>query len=192
LKITTLKGAAEFAFDRHIQAEQQSKQQFMNTPELRQACASRLEAALPQVKQLSAFVGFDGFVDEIIHVVDKRESAGKFTRVATIAALAERLARAAGQSTNVELVSTRTKLGGNGPIMANALASFGMKVTYLGNLGLPEIHPVFQDFTRRAEVHSIADVARTDALEFDDGKIMFGKHAPLNDVNWANLQSRFG
>jgi hypothetical protein len=76
--------------------------------------------------------------------------------------------------------------------MANALASFGMKVTYLGNLGLPEIHPVFQDFTRRAEVHSIADVARTDALEFDDGKIMFGKHAPLNDVNWANLQSRFG
>ena len=164
----------------------------MNTPELRQACASRLEAALPQVKQLSAFVGFDGFVDEIIHVVDKRESAEKFTRVPTIAMLAERLARAAGQSTNIELVTAITKLGGNGPIMANALASFGLQVTYVGCLGLPEMHPVFHDFTKRATVVSIAEVARTDALEFDDGKVMFGKHSSLKDVNWANLTRHFG
>lgn len=164
----------------------------MNNPELRQACASRLETALPQVKQLSAFVGFDGFVDEIIHVVDKRESAEKFTRVPTIAMLAERLARAAGHSTNVELVPALTKLGGNGPIMANALASFGMQVTYVGCLGRPEIHPVFHDFAKRATVVSIAEVARTDALEFDDGKVMFGKHSSLKDVNWENLTKHFG
>ena len=68
--------------------------------------------------------------------------------------------------------------------MANALASFGMKVTYLGNLGYPNLHPVFADFAKHAEVHSIAEPGHTDALEFEDGKIMIGKDSSLNEVNW--------
>ncbi len=148
----------------------------MNTPELREQCAQRLLAGAADAGRMTAFVGLDGFVDEILHVVDKRESADSFQRLPTIAQLAERLAAAAGKSTNIELVSHLTKLGGNGPIMANALASFGLKVTYLGILGYPNLHPVFADFAKRAEVHSIAEPGYTDALEFDDGKIMLGKH----------------
>ena len=49
---------------------------------------------------MTAFVGLDGFVDDILHVVDKRESADKYLRLPTIAQLAERLAGAAGRSTN--------------------------------------------------------------------------------------------
>ncbi len=97
-------------------------------------------------------------------------------RLPTIAKLADRLAAAAGKSTNIELVNQITKLGGNGPIMANALASFGLQVTYLGMLGYPKLHPVFGPFAQRAEVHSIAEPGHTDALEFEDGKIMLGKH----------------
>src|SRR5213075_565122 len=115
--------------------------------------------------QMSAFVGLDGFVDDILHVVDKRESAERYLRLPTIAQYAVRLGAAAGSSTNVELVSQLTKLGGNGPIMANALASFGLKVTYLGNLGYPNLHSVFDEFATRAEVHSIAEPGHTDALE---------------------------
>src|SRR5215471_3317878 len=141
---------------------------------------------------MTAFVGLDGFVDEILHVVDKRESAEKYTRLPTIAQYARRLDAAAGRSTNVELVSQLTKLGGNGPIMANALASFGLKVTYLGILGYPNLHPVFADFARRAEVYSIAEPGYTDALEFEDGKIMLGKHQSLKQMNWENIKMRFG
>jgi sugar/nucleoside kinase (ribokinase family) len=141
---------------------------------------------------MTAFVGLDGFVDEILHVVDKRESADKYLRLPSIAQLAQRLAAAAGRSTNVELVSQLTKLGGNGPIMANALASFGLKVSYLGILGYPNLHPVFADFAQRAEVHSIAEPGYTDALEFEDGKIMLGKHQSLKQMNWQNIKSRFG
>jgi sugar/nucleoside kinase (ribokinase family) len=141
---------------------------------------------------MTAFVGLDGFVDEILHVVDKRENAEKYSRLPTIAQYAERLAAAAGRSTNVELVSQLTKLGGNGPIMANALASFGMKVSYLGILGYPNLHPVFADFAKRAEVHSIAEPGYTDALEFEDGKIMHGKHQSLKQMNWDNIKNRFG
>jgi sugar/nucleoside kinase (ribokinase family) len=160
--------------------------------ELREQTASELQSAASRVNAMTAFVGLDGFVDEILHTVDKRESAEKYSRVPTIAKFAERLAAAAGHSTNVELVSQLTKLGGNGPIMANALASFGLKVTYLGILGYPNLHPVFAEFAKRAQVHSIAEPGYTDALEFEDGKIMLGKHQSLKQMNWANIKSRFG
>jgi len=164
----------------------------MNNPELREQTASQLLAAADSVRRMTAFVGLDGFVDDILHVVDKRENAEKYTRLPTISQLAERLAAAAAKSTNVELVSQMLKLGGNGPIMANALASFGLKVTYLGILGYPNLHPVFADFAKRAEVHSIAEPGYTDALEFEDGKIMLGKHQSLRQMNWENIKSRFG
>src|SRR4051812_22913219 len=127
----------------------------MNTPEMRETTAARLSRAVSEISQMTAFIGLDGFVDEILHVVDKRESAEKYLRLPKMLQFSERLAGAAGRSTNLELVTQVTKLGGNGPIMANALASFGLKVTYLGNLGYPNLHPVFADFARHAEVHSI-------------------------------------
>ncbi len=144
------------------------------------------------MNHFQAFVGLDGFIDEIIHVVDKRSGIEEFQRVPTIKKLAERLAAAAGKSTNIELVTQLTKLGGNGPIMANALASLGLRVTYLGALGYPDLHPVFKKFAECAEVHSVAEAAHTDALEFEDGKLMLGKMVPLNDMNWPNIQERFG
>ena len=164
----------------------------MNTAELREQTAALLSAGIDRASHMTAFVGLDGFVDEILHVVDKREDAEKYSRLPTIAQLAERLAAAAGKSTNIELVSQLTKLGGNGPIMANALASLGLKVTYLGILGYPNLHPVFADFAKRAEVYSIAEPGYTDALEFEDGKIMLGKHQSLKQMNWDNIKTRFG
>ncbi len=143
----------------------------MNTPELRERCAQKLLAGETAAKKMSAFVGLDGFVDEILHVVDKRDGADSFQRLNTISKLGERISAAAGQSTNIEIVNRVTKLGGNGPIMANALVSFGLKVTYLGNLGWPNLHPVFVDFSKVAEVYSIAEPGHTDALEFEADQI---------------------
>ena len=163
----------------------------MNTPALRQRCVAQLQAAAGQSAHLNAFIGLDGFVDEIFHVVDKRESADKYQRLAGMAGWGERIRAAAGKSTNIEFVNQMTKLGGNGPIMANAMASFGMKVSYLGNLGYPNLHPVFADFANRAEVISIAEPGYTDAVEFEDGKVMLGKHQSLKQVNWENIKSRY-
>lgn len=163
------------------------------TQDRRNECAGRLAAAAGQVPALRAFVGLDGFVDDILHVVDKRQNAEKWTRLSKMAQWGDRISVAAGRSTNIELVSQMMKLGGNGPIMANALASFGLKVTYLGVLGYPTIHEVFQkEFTQRAEVHSIAEPGYTYAVEFEDGKVMLGKHQSLKDMNWAHIEERYG
>jgi sugar/nucleoside kinase (ribokinase family) len=160
--------------------------------EFREHCAAKLLTLVGTASSLRAFVGLDGFVDEIIHVVDKRADAESYDRLPTIQALSDRVGGASGKSTNVELVTQRTKLGGNGPIMANALARLGIKVTYVGALGYPIMHPVFNEFARRAEVHSIAEPGRTDALEFDDGKVMLCKSVQLNEITWQNVQARFG
>ena len=160
--------------------------------ETRERCAATLLAAVDRISHLTAFLGLDGFVDKIIHVVDKRDGAESFQRLPTISKFAERIAAAAGHSTNIEVITERTKLGGNGPILANALASFGLKVTYLGALGYPNIHPVFHEFARRAEVYTIAQPGQTDAFEFEDGKLMFGKMVSLNEITWPNIQARFG
>jgi len=164
----------------------------MNASELREQCARQLTTLIGKAAGFNAFVGLDGFVDEIVHLVDKRENAQEFTRLPTIASFAERLAGAVGRSTNIEVVTQRTKLGGNGPIMANALATLGLKVTYVGALGYPNLHTVFEQFSKRAVVHSIAEPGYTDAAEFFDGKIMFGKSTSLAEITWENIDKRLG
>ncbi|NLK07974.1 MAG: carbohydrate kinase family protein [Firmicutes bacterium] len=136
------------------------------------------------------FVGLDGFVDEIIHVVDKRLDFEKYTRVETLAELGDRISRAAGLSANIELIPKQIKLGGNGPIMANALRNFGVNITYSGCIGYPDINPVFKELADACETYSICEPGHTDALEFTDGKLMMGKIEILKEVNWDNIVER--
>ncbi len=117
----------------------------------------------------------------------------RYEAMKTIDVLGDKILAAAGQSSNYELLVKQTKLGGNGPIMANALAAAGLPVTYIGNLGYPAMHPVFAELAKRAkEVISIAEPGHTDALEFEDGKLMLGKHQTLGDISWENLLQRVG
>jgi fructose-1-phosphate kinase PfkB-like protein len=163
-----------------------------NKPDLRAKCAAYLREHAEKVPDLTAFVGLDGFVDDIVHVVDQRQDAENYTRLNTITDMANRIGQAAGVSTNIELVSQRTKIGGNGPIMANALAGFGIHLTYLGTLGYPNLHPVFEEFGKRTEVHSINIPGHTNAIEFHDGKIMASLLTPLSEVTWELICERFG
>lgn len=138
-------------------------------------------------------IGFDGFIDSIIQIVDKRHDAHRYQPIPTIEAFGRRIAAAAGQSTNFEMVTTLRKLGGNGPIMANALAAAGQDITYVGALGLPEPDPVFEELVdRAAEVHSVDEAGATDALEFGDGKLLMGKYAHLADLGYETIRQRLG
>jgi hypothetical protein len=165
--------------------------------EIARSTAAKLAAA--ELGGLRAVMGFDGFVDEIIDVVDKRQSHDRYERMATIAQFAQKISAAAGQSCNFELVTVYRKLGGNGPIMANALATAGVGVTYIGTLGsAPEgggkggVDAVFADFASRATLLPMAPPAHTSALEFSDGKLMLGNLAPLSQVTWERLVELFG
>jgi sugar/nucleoside kinase (ribokinase family) len=164
----------------------------MNQRQLLLSTARALKQRAVAPSQLCAFVGLDGFVDEIISVVDQRQSPASFTRVTTISQFARRIADAAGRSASIELVVERVKLGGNGPIMANALASLGAATTYVGALGAPRIHEVFRALQQQARVISVAEPGHTKALEFDDGKIMLGTLESLHGLTWQRLIREIG
>jgi len=154
-----------------------------------------LAAALEGKKgfNLSMTIGLDGFVDEIVHLVDKRQDYANFTRIPTIAEWGARISRAAGLSTNMEMVTVQTKLGGNGPILSNALLEYGVELTYVGNLGVPDIHPVFKPMAEKAKaVYSLANPGHTDAAEFEDGKVMLGKHFTLKEITWDAMKAAMG
>lgn len=154
--------------------------------------ADRLRASAGGLKSVRAVIGMDGFVDSIIDVVDTRDSFEQYSRMETIERLGRKIINAAGKSANYEFVVTHKKLGGNGPIYANALAIAGLDIDYIGSLGLPAPDPVFADFAKLARLHSLCEPGYTDALEFADGKLLLGKITHLAQVNWESLLQRVG
>jgi sugar/nucleoside kinase (ribokinase family) len=154
---------------------------------------SSLREARSQSLVKRAVLGLDGFVDTIVTPVAQRSGQGDdFTPIRTIPEFAQRIAGAAGKSTNIEFYPLMDKLGGNGPIMAYALLAAGMDITYIGALGKPSIHPVFLDFATRAEVFSLCEPATTTAVEFGDGKLMFGQLRTLDDITMEGIESVMG
>lgn len=163
------------------------------------SAAAKLERAADTLRSLPVLIGFDGFIDSIIHAVDQRRNPGPdgYTRLRTIDQFAQRVAAAAGKSANIELVVKEDRFGGNGPLMAGALGRAGAAVTYVGAIGAiekpSELHPIYGGFSAVCErVVPVAPPARTDALEFDDGKIMLGRPENVQSIGWDSLVADIG
>lgn len=155
---------------------------------------ARLAECLPALsgRDKNACIGLDGFVDQILYVVDQRTDCGSYSRVETMADYGRKIVEAAGLSMNVELVPISTKPGGNGVIMAQAASRLDIHTTCIGAMGKGELHPVFQPLRREAELISYAAPARTEALEFFDGKIISSTLESLNSVTWDSLVEAVG
>ena len=137
---------------------------------------------------MNSVVGLDGFVDKIVTPVDKRHGLQQnFDAIETIDALGSRISAAAGKSANIELFPRFDKLGGNGPIMANAHVSLGLAVRYIGALGHPSIDPVFEEFASKTNAVSLANPGITTALEFKDGKLMLGNTSSLEEIDFPRI-----
>lgn len=153
-----------------------------------------LEEKRGRISSKSGLVGFDGFIDKIRQPVSQRYGSGSedFTPIATITEFGERILRAAGKSTNIELFPQLEKLGGNGPILASGLLAGGLKLRYIGALGKPDIHPLFKDLAEKTQAVSVAEPGITHALEFSDGKIMLGETASLAEISFDAMMSQLG
>ncbi len=138
----------------------------------------------------NACIGLDGFVDRIIRVVDKRRSAGECSYVRTLADYGRLISDASGFSLNVELICEKSQLGGNGPIMAYALARLGRDVSCIGAFGLPRPAAEFEKLEKLARLYSLSEPARTDDYEFDDGKIIASTLNSLNALDWNAITEK--
>lgn len=137
----------------------------------------------------SCFIGFDGFTDEIIYAVDKRTSHSEYKTIKNMADFGNRIISAAGKSCNIELVSRQKKLGGNAPIMANALLQGGHRIIFAGAIGLPKkIEPIFEEMASRCEkTYPLSPSGYSQAIEFEDGKVILGKFTDLLEIDYNTL-----
>lgn len=156
------------------------------------AAADALASRKSAMRSKKCLIGFDGFVDEIIHAVGTRKNKSEYQRITTINEFAARVASAAGKSANIELVPQLEKIGGNGPLMSMAASGMGCQVTCIGLLGYPDIHPVFRPLQGICKVVSVGQPGHTDALEFLDGKLMMGKLNTIKDMCWSRLVEAVG
>jgi sugar/nucleoside kinase (ribokinase family) len=153
---------------------------------------SELKNNAVHVSQLKCFIGFDGYVDQIIRIVKKRSSLTEYALFQKIEHFSTFLQENNGKSAGLEIISTESKLGGNAPIMANSLARQGVQTVCIGTLGEPETHAAFADLTEICTTISVGMPAVTYAFEFQDGKLMFGDVASLNQMDWIMLKHKVG
>jgi hypothetical protein len=148
-------------------------------------------SARSRLAGIRAIVGFDGFVDILARVVKDRDLEGRERYYASTREFGEAIA-AAGGSRSLELVRTALKAGGNMPIVASSLGSYGIGVSCIGALGYPIRHPAFDSLPATCESLCFADPAQTTALEFDDGKIMLAEMSGLHEATWEVVKERVG
>jgi len=139
-----------------------------------------------------ATIGIDSAIDKIVRVVhSKSEENGKIF-FNDIAQFGNHILSKSGMSCGIELVQKFIKVGGNAPIMSNALGALAVKVNCVCPLGMPEIDPIFKNLSSNCYLYSIGNPAYTIAVEFQDGKIMLGQVEFLDEVNWNTMKEVLG
>lgn len=133
--------------------------------------------------------GFDGYVDTV-RVVGTDTADGTDESIDTLASLRDRIAAAvdADSSLSLDWHARGTRAGGHVCHLARAWDRLGYDPTLLGMLGHPR-HPQFETEFGHLETYSLGEPGYTDAMEFDDGKLMLNEEGDIRQFDWATLRS---
>lgn len=141
-------------------------------------------------KKFNIFMGFDGFVDKILRPV-KEKNCETTVMFQTMQEFSEYLNEKSGKSCSIDMELVQTKIGGNVPIVANALGNLGCHVTCVGAFGYPEIHPIFEEMSDNCSLNSVAEPGYCSALEFDDGKLMLSTNSSIDSMDYKKIVETF-
>jgi len=150
---------------------------------------NKLEAYAFLPIRFRAFIGFDEFIDKIQKAI-KLKNGQENIFFESIKAYAHHLDNLSGRSGQVEIVTSQTKFGGNAPILSNTFAYLGVKSICLGSLGFPQLHPLFKSMRQDIEMISVANPGESQALEFEDGKIILSELGSYKEYNWKAIKDK--
>lgn len=152
---------------------------------------SRLETKLLELKlhpsAKRALVGFDGFVDSIRKAVRTRDGQGVH-HYSTLVEFSDRIKQASGRSGQIEMDVQRVKVGGNAPILSAALSNFKVSTTCVGSLD----HPIFKSLSDQCTTVAILPPGESDAIEFEDGKIILSDLSTFERYDWKFVKQAVG
>ncbi len=151
-----------------------------------------LRGKIHLLKNKRITLGFDGFVDEVVKVIQSVDESEGTMYFKTIREFGNYIVGKSDKNFAMELEEKTTKIGGNMPIMANALAQFGSSQFCVGTLGYPRVHEVFLQMPSNCTALSFANPGYTTAMEFNGAKILMAKMGDLNQVDWNTLIEMIG
>jgi hypothetical protein len=167
-----------------------SKRIFLPSALLQLAQVLRENLSVIPSKRVTA--GFDGFIDNIVTIIRKKDDAGAIENFATLPEFGEYILGKSGSSFAFEVEEQVIKAGGNMPIMATSLGTLGVQVNCIGGFGYPEIHSVFRSLPSTCNLFTFCDPGTATAYEFNDGKMILAQMGALHKADWNTIKNRLG
>jgi hypothetical protein len=151
-----------------------------------------LQAAEEKLSSKKIAAGLDGFIDSIVKVINYKDAGNEPVFFNTIEEFGSYISGKKGSGFSLESEELFQKIGGNMPIMSNAMACMGTQVNCIGAFGVPAIVPVFREMHSNCKLFSFTNPGFTTAIEFTDGKMMLAQMTDLNHANWNTINQALG
>jgi hypothetical protein len=161
--------------------------------ETRRAVDAAREGFPESVETGRVVFGFDGYLDRVRVVVADRTDPETYDRLDTLAGFRDRLDRSveADSSLSFEWLEDGRRTGGHTCHLARAFGTWAFEPTMLGMYGDP-VKDAFAAEFGEYDLTSLGEPGVTDAVEFDDGKLMLTEIGDTMDLDWAGLDGRLG
>ena len=128
---------------------------------------------LKNLSQKRLVMGFDGFIDRPARLPD----------ISTMAEFANWLNAREGSSGALDFRGGDYKIGGNMPIMANALATLGGICDCVGAVS----DPLFSSMHENCKLYPVCAPGTCIALEFKSGKLMLSDNRPIENLDFKSI-----
>lgn len=153
------------------------------------SCHDRLP---PEPSGGDVVFGFDGFVDNV-RTAGRNAGDGTSKRIRTLSEFGEKIATSAGANSSLSIPWKREgrRTGGHISHLSRVYQGLGFNPTIMGMCGDP-IRDIFEREFAGCTIYSLGEPGITDAVEFDDGKLMLMESGDAATFDWKSLRSRVG
>jgi sugar/nucleoside kinase (ribokinase family) len=137
--------------------------------------------------------GFDGYLDRVREVVGDRTDPETYDRLDTLSGFRDRVDASvqAESSLSFEWLEAGQRTGGHTCHLARAFGTWDFAPSLVGMYGDP-VRDAFETEFGDYDLVSLGDPGVTDAVEFDDGKLMLTEIGDTMDLDWGGLDEGFG
>ncbi len=161
-------------------------------PDQFEKLADMLEVEHARLDRPACVMGFDGFIDEVMRIVEERRGPGDFDAVPDIPAFAAWAASCGGRSGLREAVLDEVAPGGCTMNMGDGLATLGVAVDCFAMLGEPPADAFVPWLKKFRTFHPLPmEPGSTRIFEFLDGKLMFARMSHFEEFTPEFLEAHF-
>lgn len=138
-------------------------------------------------------LGFNGAIDRVREIVDERQRQDTYKRVQRLDDFGKQISSAGEEERSMlmEWVCSDMRTGALVCHISRALGMLDFDPVMIGMFGDPP-KDAFLDEFGEYDMESLGEPAYTDAIEFDDGKLMLSESGGMRYLDWEMLCEKVG